>query len=119
MSFKRLALLIAAMSVMAIASFHVSTVLAEHHGWAWLDFEQAAAIGCFMSACVPLFVYAKSRVTDDKILTAVQVVLLIVTALVGSIAPRYQSRTVGLFAIWFISAALGVTVAVRLTLRLA
>jgi hypothetical protein len=119
MSSYRLVLLIAAMSLMAIVPFYTITVLAEQRGWIWINFEQAAVIGCLSSASVPLLVYAKSKGLEDKILTIVQVIILLAMALVAFISPYFQSRTVILYAVWFVCAAVGVTVAVRLTLRLA
>lgn len=119
MSSYRLVLLIAAMSLMAMGSFYSATFCAERFSWNWLNFEQAAVIGCLMSAGVPLLVYAKSKGLEDKILTIAQVVMLLATALVAFLSPYFQQRTIALFAIWFVCSAVGVTIAVRLTIRLA
>ncbi|HWR00058.1 MAG TPA: hypothetical protein VN397_04415 [Candidatus Methylomirabilis sp.] len=119
MRFIKVVLSLIAMTIIASGVFSFVLRFAKAREIGWLDFPQAAAAGCLGAALIPLILFIRSRTAADRLLTVVQVAMLIVTSVAGSLIPLFLGREALLFSLWFIAGGVGVTVAVRLTFRLA
>jgi hypothetical protein len=77
-----------------------------------IDFEQEMSVSLLAAAIVPVLVYRPSEAFRERLLTLLQVVILIVTAGFGFLARFVVDKGVGLFLAWFVCADIATIVLV-------